>query len=207
VTPILPWKFPEGEPSVIRVSNAFYIQGAYNLLSQGQSLSKGIRFEFVPPRFGYNVYGLDGKLTAAAPCVDMLFPLEMEHVDDSDHSPSVVAASVGKSTQGLRGSLELWHRWLAHLVTRSVQRLLQLVDGMPPLGGTCCLYPVSDGKFDTSRRVNPLDLIHFDVCGPVPWGVERDDFRGGGDSLGRRDCIEDGCIKVEVTSRYSAQSA
>jgi hypothetical protein len=76
----LTMKRPGGETSSVHVSKVFYIRGAFNLLSQGQLLTKGIRFEPVAS-FGFNFYDADGEIAAVARCIDMLFPLETEHVD------------------------------------------------------------------------------------------------------------------------------
>jgi hypothetical protein len=41
-------KVPKGKTDSVRVSNVFYIQGAFDLLLQRQLFTKGIRPEFVP---------------------------------------------------------------------------------------------------------------------------------------------------------------
>jgi hypothetical protein len=73
----LTMKLPGGETSSVHGSNVFYVRGAFNLFSQGQLFTKGIRFELVLVTM---FMMLMVKLTRVLG-VDMLFPLETEHVD------------------------------------------------------------------------------------------------------------------------------
>ena len=74
-------------------------------------------------------------------------------------------------------SSELWHRRLAHINYKALPYVSKAVTGLPDLKigheGTCkgCAqrkniknpFP----KSDTKNR-SMLELIHFDVCGPMP---------------------------------------
>ena len=74
-------------------------------------------------------------------------------------------------------SSELWHRRLAHIHYKALPYVSKVVTGLPDLKieheGTCkgCAqgknikHPFS--KSDTNTK-GTLELIHFDVCGPMP---------------------------------------
>jgi hypothetical protein len=71
---------------------------------------------------------------------------------------------------------ELWHRRMAHLHHGALRVLREIVTGLPQFGiehqevcRGCALgmYTMTVFLSSDSRSIGILDLVHFDVCGPM----------------------------------------
>ena len=78
--------------------------------------------------------------------------------------------------QGVGEQLELWHRRLAHLGADAVRKLREMAEGLPIVqaAAQCGCNACVTGKMyrkpftpSVGRRVQSLDLIRTDVCGPM----------------------------------------
>jgi hypothetical protein len=165
-------KLPNGQESSVCVREVAYVPGAFNLLSQGTLFENGVNLKSVKG-YGYEIHDENAELTAVAPCVGKLFPLDMVH---PDHTPLIgeVLATTSTTESGGR-SLELWHRRMAHLGMTGIRKLSGFVDGMPRLdNGSCTFTACLDSKFDHrpftpsfSLRQHPLDLVDSNICEPI----------------------------------------
>jgi hypothetical protein len=77
----LTMRLPYGQERRVRVQGVFYIPGAFNLLSQGTLFENGVDMRLTKG-FGYKIYDRD-RLSAVAPCIGKLFPLDMVHKSTS----------------------------------------------------------------------------------------------------------------------------
>jgi hypothetical protein len=73
----LTMRLPDDQERRVRVRGVFYVPGAFNLLSQGTLFENGVDMRLTKG-FGYKIYDRD-RLSAVAPCVGKLFPLDMVH--------------------------------------------------------------------------------------------------------------------------------
>jgi hypothetical protein len=110
----------------------------------------------------------DGVVIATAPVVNDMYKLHL-------NATSLVAAAAKDEP-----SMKVWHERLAHLNTISMKQMVQrkLVRGLPSLKGS--MLPPCEGctlgkchrkpfpKVVRDRARTPLELVHSDVCGPMP---------------------------------------
>ncbi|MBC7870646.1 MAG: DDE-type integrase/transposase/recombinase [Chitinophagaceae bacterium] len=188
---MLKCRLPDGRSESVRVTNVFYIPGAMNLVSQSKLMDADYIIENVN-HYGQNVYTPSGELVATAPqidglfCIDLIWPdgvIEKDIAYDEIETSPILAAvkqtGVTRSTDA--GKYNLWHRRLAHLGTNGLRELPKMVLDVPAHiteSGICNCDTCVKGKLarkpfkpNVSRATRRLELVHSDLCGPMPRSI------------------------------------
>jgi hypothetical protein len=122
--------------------------------------------------------GYKGSLLGSIPATGKLYALNLEFIPSSD-VPPIMAPSTELSTfVDVPLSLDLWHAWIGHIGRDAVMHLNHVTKGITiqstsPLSHceSCILAKHPHLPFQTSETEHAaafLDLIHSDVCGPIP---------------------------------------
>ena len=142
-----------------------------NLFSVSRLASKGWKVEFEGKLA--TVRGRDGQVALRAKMEGKVFPIDMVSIQRD-------AELANATTQEQKNNnLTLWHQRLGHLNYRSVMSMAKngLVTGIELNGDLKGEFCVSCVKAKATREPFPnrkvraagcLDLIHIDVCGPLP---------------------------------------
>lgn len=168
-----------GQKRRVRLTNCLHAPSAMmNLLSVGWMLSRGweCNFRGSPPRCDLVYRGTSlGSLAMS----NNLFIIDLEFLrppTSSSHSPSPGAEFTAFVQAPM--TLDLWHARLGHIGGEAVRRLplfatgATLTSSMPLSRCESCIlgkhprqpYPPSSSL----RASHFLDLVHSDVCGPLP---------------------------------------
>lgn len=160
--------------TMFKLTDVLYIPGATeSLLSVSHATKKGIDFAFTASscRITSDMF----TLATVKASSNNIYELEAS----SQHPPRYAAAyHVNQKTV----SAQLWHRRYAHLGYNNLSKLPNLVTGMTTTAdefqtaGTkatcdaCALGKQHRQPFPTSTSVthDPLELMHTDLCGPMP---------------------------------------
>lgn len=148
----------------------FIPEATENLLSVRYSTQHGLEFKFCKDRC---VIDRDGHTVASAPCLgDEVYYL-------TGRSPQAKALTAHQ----IKESPQLWHQRFGHLGYDNLARLTTMAIGIKTTAeefkstnedGDLC-EPCALGKqhrspfkASSSMTTRPLELIHTDVCGPMP---------------------------------------
>ncbi|KAI5082482.1 hypothetical protein GOP47_0002225 [Adiantum capillus-veneris] len=151
------------------ISHVYYVPGLKkNLISVSELTDNGIIIKFVREGCHISALNKDGQyVTLLVPKTGRLYPL-------GDSSPAHASASSIKTQEN---TLK-WYYRLGHISQHVLHQLThrQLALGLPKhlthvtRCEGCILAKAHHVPFPTSlsRATAPLDLIHSDVCGPLP---------------------------------------
>ena len=182
-------RLPNGKMGNIVLQGVIHLPGTFNLISQSVLMDKDVRVESVN-HYGLNLYGRDGKLVASAPQIGGLFVLDQVMTDstppvsmgigDSYHDVAGIVAlrAVGHGSMAEASKLILWHRCLAHLGLKGLERVPLVATDIPRLHGKCecdncirCKLARKPFMPTTSRATLQLELVHSDICGPLETAI------------------------------------
>ena len=167
-----------GETQHIRLTDVLYIPDLpVNLLSVAALTSRNLRVEF-NKRDGCVVYNRNELIVAVAINTgNNTYSLQLR----KETAAAAVLPSPAGSQVSTRPATDLvkWHNRLGHISTKRIQEMAGgLVDGMGKINFTqpivdckaCALgklkrKPISSQP--ASRALEPLELVHSDVCGPM----------------------------------------
>ncbi|GLC41061.1 hypothetical protein PLESTB_000947700 [Pleodorina starrii] len=166
----------------VTIEGVFYVPGfKHNLVSVSVLADKGFRLEFE----GEKVKVMRGDVRiSATKCTNGLYKFMSSATIAPPAEPPAPALSAKVPASEVAG---LWHRRFGHLGSANLKRLVQegMVQGLdlsnvqlrefegkicePCVVGKHCRdpFPVSD-----SVTERPMQLVHMDVCGPLPESVE-----------------------------------
>jgi hypothetical protein len=167
-----------------------HLPGSINLISQSQIIDKDVKVEPVN-HYGLNFYNRHGKLIASAPQVDGLFVLdrvlerESTEYTDIDDSCLLVLKMTGRASRHYAEKRILWHRRLAHVGLKALEIVPKVIADAPTMTRKCdcescirCKLARKPFPLNTaSRTAEPLQLLHWDICGPLETAI------GGGRSM------------------------
>lgn len=146
-------------------------QAAMNLISVKRIMESGAKVEYDK---GTCTISKEHKVLFEVKCHNGLFSIY-----DNSHVPEQQALASVKTTE----TAQLWHQRFGHLSYSSLSKLVkgQMVDGISikpeefetagkTVCGSCIQAKQPRQPFQTSSTVTtkPLELVHMDVCGPMP---------------------------------------
>lgn len=164
-----------GQPSTFTLRGVLHIpEAAANLFSVRQATSNGAKVAFSPSSC---VISHSGSTLAVATTMHGLYCMKAD-------SPSLPAMPETAMLAASKESAQLWHRRYAHLGYGNLAKLVKgnMVTGinikpdefmaqLEQLCEPCVLAKQHRGPFPSSTNAaatQPLQLIHMDVCGPLP---------------------------------------
>jgi hypothetical protein len=170
----LQMRLPDGRQTPTRITNVWYIPNSF------------ISMEIIN-HYGINIYAPSGSLATTAPQLNGRFCLDIVHatsksvgMDRINVAPILAAIKeTGFATTKEATEATLRHRHLCHLGPQALKLLLTMTDGIPStlkyiddcnecLGGKCVQKP---SKPTSSRAYEHLELVHSDLCGPLPESI------------------------------------
>jgi len=178
-------QLPDGKTETIILQEVVHLPGSFNLISQSQIMDKDVKVEPVN-HYGLNLYNHHGKLVATAPQVDGLFiedhvldraPESTEYTDIDDCCLLALKTTAHASRHNAEKRI-LWHHRLAHVGLKALEILPMVVSDAPKMTGQCdcesCIKCELAHKAitpTTSRATEPLQLVHWDICGPLETAI------------------------------------
>jgi hypothetical protein len=172
------WLTLGGTRHRVRFSNCLHAPGAMlNLLSVGWMLSKGweCNFRGDPARCEL-VYR--GRSLGALSMTGRLFYVDLEFIPPSAEQHSFVPGAELSAFVHVPLTFDLWHARMGHIGGESVCRLPQIAHGVsvtssvaPSRCESCIIGKHPRGSHPPSESPPAscfLELIHSDVCGPLP---------------------------------------
>ena len=162
----------------IRLSNCLHAPEALlNLLSVSCMNAKGwdVSFRAYPSRCELAYRGIE---LGAIPITGKLFAVDMEFIPFVDPVPALVHEPELAAFAHVPLTLDLWHARVGHIGKHAVTRLDKIAKGVTvhsdaPLSHCelCIMAKHPRLPFHTSeteRAGRFLELIHSDICGPIP---------------------------------------
>ena len=173
-----------------------HLLGLFNLISQVQYMEKNGKVELVN-YYCVNVYNRHGKSMATTPQVDELFVLdcvldqaqESTEYTDIDDSCLLALKMTGYASRHDAEKRMLWHCCFPRVGLQAVEILPPITDALRMTGRcnckSCLKCKLVRKPFTpiTSCATEPLQLVHWDICGPLETAI-----RGGRHMLL---CIDD----------------
>lgn len=111
---------------------------------------------------------------------------EVRLISQKEHSLFLDSQETPRAAVAADLPAELWHRRLGHLCTKGMKQLRESACGVnfqddeeSMKNCVACLEGKMSASFPTGqahRASEPLQLVHYDVCGPMPepsWGGAR----------------------------------
>ena len=182
-------RLPDGETAVIILQDAIHLPGTFNLISQSVLMDKDVKVESIN-HYGLNLYSPNGKLIATAPQIGGLFVLDLELGNSQpprdagvvgtyeDVAGIVALRAVGHGSSAEASRLILWHRRLAHLGLKGLEKLPLVAIDVPRLHGMCecdncvkCKLARKPFMPTTLHATQRLELVHSDICGPLETAI------------------------------------
>jgi hypothetical protein len=172
------WLTLGGTRHRVRFSNCLHAPGAMlNLLSVGWMLSKGwecnFRGELARCELVYR-----GRALGALLMTGRLFYVDLEFIPPSAKWPSLIPGPELSAFAHVPLTFDLWHTRMGHIGGESVRRLPQIAHGVsitssitPSRCESCIIGKHPRGSHPPSESPPAsrfLELIHSDVCGPLP---------------------------------------
>jgi len=179
-------QLPDGKTETIILQEVVHLPGLFNLISQSQIMDKDVKVKPVNP-YGLNLFNRHGELIATAPQVNRLFVLDrvldraLESTEYTDIDYESCRLALKTTRHASRHDAEkrmLWHRRLAHVGLKALEILPQVVADGPRMTGKCdcescimCKLVRKPVTLTTSRATEPLQLVHWDICGPLDTAI------------------------------------
>jgi hypothetical protein len=169
-------QLPDGKTETIILQEVVHFPGCFNLISQSQIMDNNVKVEPVN-YYGLNLYNRHGKLVATAPNVEGLFildrALESTEYTDIDDSCLLALKTTGHASRHDEERLMLWHRRLVQVGLKAWE-MFQAITDASKLTGKCDCESCIKCKLarmpftpnTTSSTTEPLQLVHWDNCGP-----------------------------------------
>lgn len=160
-----------GRPGKIRLKNVLYVpELCTNLISVGQVIKNGNRVVFNKNKCV--IYNARNDIIATASLVDEMYKLDCASI------PSVLLTATKSSDTAMVAKLDpaLWHRRLGHVSLQKLEHIRSAVNGMDftkksPMECIDCSKGKQSRlpfKHEGTRATELLELVHSDVCGPMP---------------------------------------
>lgn len=162
-----------GKQCTVRLKGVLYVpELCTNLISVSQVIKNGNRVVFDKNKC--IVYNQRDEIIATASLVDDMYKLNC-----ASKSVSLLTTANETKKEATAKKLDpmLWHRRLGHVSIDSLPRIRDAVNGMnfvdkkfeknciACLKGKQCRLPFNH---EGTRATAPLELIHSDICGPMP---------------------------------------
>lgn len=161
--------------NTFHLTDVLYIpEATENLISVRHATRRGLDFKFCRDRCEI---GGNGQTLAVAPCAgDAIYYL-------TGWSTTTAAAQTALTARSTKESPQLWHKRFGHLGYDNLARLPSMVTGMHTTADEFLAAGATDDfcepctmgkqsrlpfKRSTHASTQPLELVHTDVCGPLP---------------------------------------
>jgi hypothetical protein len=177
-------QLPDGKTETIVLQEVGHFPLSFSLISQALIMDKDVKVELVN-HYGLHLYNRYGKFIATAHQVDGLFILDrvlerkLSKYTNIHDSCLLALKTTGYASLHDAEMRMLWHRRLAHIGLKALEILPRVIASAPKMTGKCncecCIKCKLSRKLftpnTTSRATAPLQLVHFDICGPLETAI------------------------------------
>lgn len=161
----------QGKTNDVVIKNVHYVPKiCANLLSVSQIVKHNNKVVF--DKFGCKIYNSDKDLVATGTLKEGMFKLDVVQSEETVISDQNQEKSFASKVDGQVNS-ELWHRRLGHVSYSNMDFLSKHVENVCVNPEKKCVTCIK-GKHsrmpfneEGERAVEPLQLVHSDVCGPL----------------------------------------